>query len=344
MDILTPYFRQRLTPRTAQMFVEFPQTLFANFINDIFTKGIIVGIPPKESILGGWQLDITPLTAYSRAGQRIDISRTGTISVWWQGDFLPESLGKAYDNFGGDSEIEIKPLEIPTTGKERWIAFGAIPFYQPLATGVDGYGETQSFSKKITWRFRLIHGDIADQGHAMKPSKKIFFSEGILLCDILVLPGQTSVSSATIDYDRTDWFSIKNLPVASNGNTTSVPALKLAFRSGGFPGIIQVTPTNQYYDRFTFHPSYCDSVTVVRSEIKCLNVGTGNTIIEIDKRSTFDSTSKITLTLAAADIYARSEQQINLNPILGDELYVRCITAGGHQEIHWEISYVQDYA
>lgn len=342
MERYNPFYRGRLTPWALKKIIEYPEIAFGNFINDVFTPGVVSGAFPRASILGGWDLSIDELVAYSKSGQRIFVDRSGDLSIWHQGDFLPEEIRSAHDNYGGQSDIEIKPLEIPGDGKERWVSVGVLPYYYDMIKGVDGYGETQALSKKLTFRFRVVHGETGEQGRTYKPSKE-YFRTGALLCDIQIVAGQSGITDACIYYDRADIFSAKNLPLYVGGGFSSVPAQKLAFRGGGFPGVIQATETGDWFDRFSFHPSLCRRLTIIRSEVKSLLAGSGETIIEIDKALGFGSGAKISVRLSAADKYARSDEQLTITPISGEDIFVRCSAGGGHSEVRWDIAFIPEY-
>lgn len=336
---INPFFRQRLTPWSMEQIINYPELIFGNFIKDLYAPGVVAGSLPKAHSLGGWRIDVSQLVGYANTGQRISMDRAGTLDAWWQGDCIPEEIGSAHDNIG-NSELSIEPLSLPGAGKEIWVSVGVNLKYLDGLQSVDGYGNIVPLTKKLAWQFRVVHGEAANQGQSYRPDKSQYFKGGILLCDILILPGQTGISQVNFYYDRTDYFALKNIQVLGGEGIPSFIPMKCDARSGFFPGIIQETESGQWIDRFHFHPTIVRRATVVLSELKSMVPGGSPTNIEIDKTPDFNSAEKITATLLGGENYVKDESQLTIEPLESDGLYIRCSLAGGHEWVNWNITFI----
>ena len=334
------HFRERLSPWALEAAQNYMETMAGNFIRDITIPGVIGSALPVALSPGTWELEITPpVIVYTDTGMRLYIDRRGIIDMSACGDLLPEEYGTSRSNAGA-SGIPVLPMPTPGSGEEVWLSLGVRLCYKNVLPAVDGYGNNVHLAQKLTFQFRIVYGAIAPQGAAFRPDKSNF-SGGALLADVLIRSGDTCITPAHIYYDRTDRFAFKSAVVLYSGAQTGT-ALRFGSIEGSFPLEILQTPPGQWFDRLTFPPALANGVLVIRTELLAPLTrlpATGTTTIQFSRVATFDAGDEYTVFLTDDQVYRSSDQSFYIEPPDGEQIYVRCIGAGGHRWVKWRLTY-----
>lgn len=191
MDRLDYYFRQKVTE--AELDDGFAQAEAAdwNFVIDADLVGVHFGLSCGEQGVPNMTLLVTAGAAYDATGRRIRVPSNQNVSV--AADY--NSISTA----------------VATPGNERWVSVFA-GFTRALTDPrTDGNGLTVYFDRAETFETRVVSGVEAASGLGVRPSLD---STRILLCDVLLIEGQTSVLNADISTSRRqDVFASSTSPI-----------------------------------------------------------------------------------------------------------------------------------
>lgn len=184
MDRRNFYYRQRVTEAELDSAFDDAEIGIWNLVKDIGLLGVVTGAEVIENAPTNLTVDVLgPAAIYDQAGQRIYFGVT-------------QDLDCALDYLGNPT--------VPTVvGEKVWISIHArfARNLQDLRT--DGNGDPVYWIRGEYFELRVVAGTPAGGGGHTRPSKP---TDAILLADIELSEGQTSIVDANISTTRRDDF------------------------------------------------------------------------------------------------------------------------------------------
>lgn len=192
MDRLDYYFRQKVTEAELDDGFAKAETAIQNLFVDADLVGIHFGLACSEQAVPNMTLLLTAGAAYDATGRRIRIPSNQNVN-----------LAADYNGIA---------TTVASVGNERWLSV-FVGFTRALTDPrTDGNGLTVYFSRAETFETRVVAGVEAGSGLATRPSLD---SGRILVCDVLLEYGDTTIVNAAIDTTRRqDVFVSAASPVA----------------------------------------------------------------------------------------------------------------------------------
>jgi hypothetical protein len=179
MDRLDYYFRQKVTEAELDDGFAKAEAADWNMVVDADLTGIHYGLACSEQAVPNMTVLMTAGAAYDATGRRIRIPANQNVNC-------------AAD-YNGISTTVANP------GNERWLSI-FVGFGRNLTDArTDGNGATVYFSRAETFETRVVAGVEAASGLATRPSLD---AARILVADVLLINGQTSVLNADISTTR----------------------------------------------------------------------------------------------------------------------------------------------
>lgn len=199
MDRRNFYFKQRVTAAELEVATQDgPEQALWNLANDTGIFGIIAGGVVTQHDPVNMTVDVVgPFTGYDQAGARVHAASTEV-----------KSCTTDYD---GNPTVPTVP------GESRWISILARFARYEDDQRIDGNGDTVYWVDNEYHEYRIISGTAAVS--PVRPAKP---SDAILVCDILLTYGQTTVLNADIYFDRADdftWAAAVNVTVDNSAWT-----------------------------------------------------------------------------------------------------------------------------
>ena len=179
MDRLDYYFRQKVTEAELDDGFAKAETAIQNLFVDADLVGIHFGLACSEQAVPNMTLLLTAGAAYDATGRRIRIPSNQNVN-----------LAADYNGIA---------TTVASVGNERWLSV-FVGFTRALTDPrTDGNGLTVYFSRAETFETRVVAGVEAGSGLATRPSLD---SGRILVCDVLLKYGDTTIVNAAIDTTR----------------------------------------------------------------------------------------------------------------------------------------------
>jgi len=189
------YFKQRVTDDEMRAAFDGPELAIWNFAKDLGVFGIATGGDiTEQSPVTGLYVDMSgPFNGYTQDGKRVQIGTAQVIDC--SVDYLNNPT-------------------VPTSvGESRWISIHA-RFDRSLSDQrVDGNGNVVYWVQAESYELRIVSGVAASGGGHVKPDPP---TDAILVADIELTYGQTTITTANIDETR------KNVLVLATGDLISV--------------------------------------------------------------------------------------------------------------------------
>lgn len=179
MDRFNFYYRQKVKESELDELQDHIEAADRRIILDTVGQGIITGGAVTQRAAGAnLSVDVDAMIAYDALGRR----------VAWD---APGNADCSKDHTGASTAV--------TTGQERWITVTAQFRRVETDERVDGLGQTVLFHQAESYLLRVLAGAAAATGNAVKPTAG---ANEIILCDVKITPGKSTIVNADINTDR----------------------------------------------------------------------------------------------------------------------------------------------
>jgi hypothetical protein len=177
-DLFDPYFRQQVTEAEAQAWLENLEAADHNIMVDLGFFGILGGADVSQHSTGDMTVDVDgPGVGYDQLGQR----------VYWP---TTERIDCSEDHNASSTEVV-------GVGNSRWISLVGRFLRVASDPRTDGNGLPVNYSQAEGFEILVFAGS-----EALSPTKPSLPTDGFLICDILLVYGQTQILDADINTDR----------------------------------------------------------------------------------------------------------------------------------------------
>lgn len=178
-DRLDYYFRQKVTEAELDSGFDGLEQADRDLVVDQGFEGIVSGLGVAEDSPASLEVVVGNGVAYSKDGERIYIP-------------TPQTVDLSEDDAAASTAVG-------TPGNEKWISLFVV--FDRLLTDprVDGNAATVFFDRSESFGFSVVQSAEAGSGLAVKPALD---ADKILLCDVLMTNGKTTIVNADVNTDR----------------------------------------------------------------------------------------------------------------------------------------------
>jgi hypothetical protein len=193
------YFRQPVTATEMNDTFDEVENASLNSVLDHDLVGVIDGLEVTEDSPADMTVNIAAGVAYNKLGKRM---------------FIP-----GIQNRQVDQDSDGSPTSVIGVGNEKWLSVFLRYDILEEDQRTDGNGDTIFFEQNDFFEIRVVQASEAPIGTAPRPSLN---SEDILLADIRLTQGQSTVTNASISNTRREWrFSVTSGSTSIQAGTTN---------------------------------------------------------------------------------------------------------------------------